>query len=358
MKLYSKSFVYEIQKFISQGSSSTVCKAVRKNKHYPIRQIVLLKIFKARSKIYPLELESLIKVRSDYCVRILHFELIDNKPSIILEWIEGFNLIQLMEYGGFSDSEAGFICSQIGQGLMDLKKQGLPHGDLSLSNVLINREGQIKLLDFGKGNYKGEDIFSTIYFTAPEVLKGKKPNFSSDLFSLGVLEKSLKEGVSKIPPAAIEGDSLLDPDPLKRKLKEFYFQKSSQNHLSQRIKNLLDSKKEVNLKTTPLFKAKQLRQSSFLFCYFIFLFFIVGGMLPKKEAGSVSVRSLKWLSIQIENKTGFTPFSSGPLAPGWHTLYWQGRKNKGAKTIQVQKGEHLLLTDKDLFHKQKKQALR
>ena len=145
MKLYSASSIYEIQTFISQGENSTVCLAYRKHKHYPIRQKILLKIFKPKSNIYPLELESLIRVRSNYCVKILHFELINHQPALILEWIDGLNLLQFMKYSSsLTAGEISCICHQIQQGLIDLKNHGICHGDLSESNVLIDKQGNIK----------------------------------------------------------------------------------------------------------------------------------------------------------------------------------------------------------------------
>lgn len=345
MKLYSKSSIYEIKKFISQNEQSTVCMAYRKNKHYAIRQKVLLKIFKAQSNIYPLELESLIHVRSNYCVRILHFELIDHKPALILEWIDGINLLQLISSHTLTLSEVSYICYQIQQGLIDLKNHGICHGDLSLSNTLIDTAGRIKLIDFGKGNYTEKEIFSTPYFTAPEILRGEKPHFLSDLFSMGVLEKYLIEN-SYLKETSINGDPLLDPSPYKRKTKTFHFNSSSQKLLSKKVFFILNKQNLSILKTQPILKNKS--KWNFSFLSLIFLGITTSGMQQKEYVGSLNVRSHKWFYIQIGDKTGFTPFSSGPLSTGNYVLHWRNKKDRGSKVITIKEGHHLLLTDKDL----------
>ena len=355
MKLYSTSSVYEITTFISQGENSTVCMAYRKHKHYPIRQKIILKIFKPRSHTYPLELESLIRVRSNYCVRILHFELINNQPALILECIDGLNLLQLIQHlSSLTPGEISCICYQIQQGLIDLKKHGICHGDLSESNVLIDKYGNIKLIDFGKGNYMGKDVFSTPHFTAKEVLKGRRPDFLSDLFALGVLEKSLFSSFplkKNLPPNQNQmNNPLLNPLPQKRKIKNFIFNKEDQQSLSKKVRFILDQKNISPVITQPIVRKRSEKRASFLnFIVICFLGITASGMNQKKPIGSITVRSHQWLYIKIENKKGFTPFSSGPLPSGKYTLYWKTHNGQNSQIITIQPGNHILLTDKDLL---------
>ena len=351
MKLRSKSSVYNIQKVFSDNGKTTVCMAYRKNPEYPwVRQKVLLKIFTNLSPAYPLELDSLLQMRSPYCISVLNFEKIENRPALILEWIDGINLFQLIRQSKtLTPFEISLICLRIQQGLIDLNKQGLIHGDLSLSNVLVDRKGRIRLIDFGKANYLAEGVSYTPGFTAPEVLKGEKPSFESDLFSLGVLEKTLenkdiKQDVSKT------GDTLLDPLPQNRRAKEFIYYKQAQNTLAQKVNFILAQENHKKI-MKPLFNSKNKKTgwSFMMSCLGLFALSAVNsGMLQAPDFGSISIRSSKWLYIEVADKSGFTPFESGPLKPGKYNILWKSKNNKGEKTITIRENSHLLITAEDL----------
>ena len=354
MKLHSPSSVYEIKKTLSKGSSCGVFLAERKNKNYSIRQKVILKLFSSRSKIYPLELGSLIQVRSPYCVKVLHFELIENKPALILEWVEGLNLVELKQSFPLTEEEVSFICRQIQRGLLDLKTAGLCHGDISPSNVLVDKKGQVLLIDFGKGNYMGDNVFSTPSFTAPEVLQGQKPNFLSDLFSLGRLEQSLlKTSLKPEPPQflGLAGDPLLDPSPLNRKLKNFKTLEKTKNLLAQKVLQGLESKPRLNAKTQVI--ANKQKTKSFwpggLYLTALLYALSAGGQKSENSFGSLTVRSHQWLYLQIAGKKGFSPFSSGPLPPGVYHLKWKSQNRQGQKMIEIKKDSHLLLAEKEFY---------
>ena len=354
MKLRSKSSVYTIQKVLVDNENTTVCMAYRKNPDYPwIRQKVLLKIFTTLSPAYPLELDSLLQIRSPYCISVLSFEKIEKRPALILEWIDGINLFQLIRQSELLNPfEISLICLRVQQGLMDLNKQGLVHGDLSLSNVLIDRKGHIRLIDFGKGNYLSSDISYTPGFAAPEVLKGVKPSFESDLFSLGVLEKTLENlEVSKVFPK--EEDTLLDPLPQNRRIKEFIYYKQAQTTLAKKVNFILNQETEREMKKPIFFnQSNKENRNSFSFIMFciglLILSFTSSGMFRTPDFGSINIRSHQWMYIEVAHKSGFTPFESGPLKPGKYNLLWKSSHNQGKKTITIKENSHLLLTAKDL----------
>ena len=359
MELRSKSSVYHIQNILSEGMTSTVCTAYRKDLNYPVAQKILLKIFKSPSDIYPLELESLLKVRSSYCTSILHFEKIENKPAFILEWAAGLNLFQLLRQSERLNSlEVSYICWSIQQGLMDLRSYGICHGDLSFSNVLIDRKGYIRLIDFGKGNYMGKDLFFTPCFTSPEVFKGESPSFYSDLFSLGILEYLLNQPIDQFKENhwgyhfAIQGHPLLDPLPKNRKIKEFINHQSARLSLAQKVNQIYEKQSYSKIKTLPQtsFSSKKSYKKLFFISFLsLFLFGFAGSSLAPLKTGSLSIRSLQWLAIHIGDKKGFTPFDSGPLPAGRHLLKWKNHKQSGTFIIYIKEDQHLLLTDKDFL---------
>lgn len=353
MKLRSKSSIYHVEKVLSEGEQSVVCEAYRKDLSYPVAQKILLKIFNSKSSLYPLELESLIKVRSPYCVSVLHFDQIENKPVLILEWIQAINLFQLVRQSPLLNPlEISYICWNVQQGLLDLRKHGMCHGDLSWSNVLIDREGVVKLIDFGKGNYIGKEIFSTPLFTAPEVTQGSLPDFHSDLFSLGVLETLLQNPLLNSEETdssfVLERHPLLDPLPQNRKAKEYICDESAKTSLARKVNHVfeLNLKKQKGLQ---LFKTQRKKLFSPLFIYLgFFIFSFMGSKGVSHPRSSVSVRSQQWMKVSIGEKTGFTPFNSGLLEEGVYLLKWETATKKGSFKVYLKDKEHILLNNQKL----------
>ena len=202
--LLAQGLKYRILFSFKQNPSKQVCKAVREDKTKGLQQEVLLKIFLDKEQSYREEFESLSQVSSPYCARLFGFENFGDKKALVLEYIHGVSLFQLMDNFFLKPEEINHILVSIYKGLEDLNKQGLCHGDLSLDNVLIDENAHIKLIDFGKANYE-QDIQGTPPFSAPEIFKGIRTSFLSDLYSLGVIDNFVKNTLSFILFKRYEG---------------------------------------------------------------------------------------------------------------------------------------------------------
>ena len=352
MELRSKSSLYCVKKVISENERSTVCMAYKKNKDYPwIRQKVLLKIFKKNSQEYPLELDSILQIRSPYCTSVLNFETVENYPALILEWHDSLNLFQLIrQVSKLNPLEVSYICSQIQKGIVDLNQQGISHGDLSLSNVLIDRKGNVRLIDFGKANYLGSEVLTTSFFTAPEIFDGEMPSFHSDLYSLGVIERVLLENQKSFKgnhDFSQTEDILLDPIPQKRRLKEFMAHKTSQKTLALKVNSILSKQALTDLKKTKLIEKKMVAPYGLILSSLILMLTLGSKRTP--FYGSIQVRSHRWMHVQIKDRAGFTPFSSGLLPSGKHLIFWRTKTKNGVKSINLEENSHLLLTEKDFL---------
>ena len=76
------------------------------------------------------------------------------ESTIIMEYIEGQQVKQLLN--GISKAERHDLCVKIGESIARLHKQGLIHGDLTTSNIILNLERELFFVDFGLGEKNTE----------------------------------------------------------------------------------------------------------------------------------------------------------------------------------------------------------
>jgi serine/threonine protein kinase len=102
------------------------------------------------------------------------------------------------------------IIEQIAKGLRAFHRKEMLHQDLRPDNIMIDKTGTVKIIDFGSTKITGvieaapsgnrNDILGTAQFTAPEYFLGEPVSSRSDLFSLGVITYQMLTG--KLPYGA------------------------------------------------------------------------------------------------------------------------------------------------------------
>jgi serine/threonine-protein kinase len=111
-------------------------------------------------------------------------------PYLVMEWVAGLDLAQKFDREGPLD-ERGVLrmALDVAEGLSALHREGLVHGDIKPANIVLDRDGNAKLVDFGLSGMTRRDgegnFIGTPYFIAPELLHGVADTHGSDLYSLG-----------------------------------------------------------------------------------------------------------------------------------------------------------------------------
>ncbi len=127
--------------------------------------------------------------------RMFDFNQEDRVPYITMEYVRGENLKRLIrKVGRLFAGQAIPIASQICEGLAEAHRLGIVHRDLKPQNVMIDEDGQAKIMDFGLARLskiddrtRKEGTEGTPAYISPEQIKGQSPDVRSDLYSLGVL---------------------------------------------------------------------------------------------------------------------------------------------------------------------------
>ena len=138
--------------------------------------------------------------------QVYDFCYIDERPCILMEYLEGTDLKALMKSGRrFTNDELIKWWNQIADALKYTHKKGIVHRDIKPSNIFLDENGNIKLLDFGIAKIKESismtqtgSMMGTLLYMSPEQVKDSKHiGPQSDIYSLAVTFVHLLSG--KVP---------------------------------------------------------------------------------------------------------------------------------------------------------------
>jgi serine/threonine protein kinase len=128
--------------------------------------------------------------------RIFDFEQVDEQLCIILEYIDGWSLVEYLdrheELGRLPDVDMSvFIVSRVCRALQYVyERAAIVHRDISPSNIMMTREGTVKLIDFGiatRAGTRDSSLTGKPAYMAPEMVVELRADNRSDLFSLGAV---------------------------------------------------------------------------------------------------------------------------------------------------------------------------
>jgi serine/threonine protein kinase len=154
------------------------------------------------------EAEALYRVEHPNVVNVLSYgELPDGHPYLVLQFIEGHSLRELVHEGNVELDRCARIIRQIASALSAAHEKGILHRDLKPENVMLQPVGdgeeQVKVIDFGIAKIKDSVIAQetvvvstagTISYMSPEQLGAREVTPASDVYALGVIAYELITG--------------------------------------------------------------------------------------------------------------------------------------------------------------------
>lgn len=146
------------------------------------------------TKRFRQEAASAANLQSPYIVSIYDWGLDDETYYIVMEFLRGTDLkTAIKERGAINQRKAAEIGSQVAQALSVAHAGGIIHRDIKPQNIMIQPDGNIKVMDFGiaragdAGLSQTATVLGTAHYVSPEQAQGKELTGASDIYSLGVV---------------------------------------------------------------------------------------------------------------------------------------------------------------------------
>ncbi len=195
---------YEILEIIGTGGMAVVYKA----RCHRLNRLVAIKILKdefARDeefrRRFHAEGEAVAMLSHPNIVQVYDVSSTDSANFIVMELVTGISLRQYMEKKGVLNwKETLHFAMQIAKGLEHAHSRGIVHRDIKPHNVMVLKNGSVKVMDFGiarvmsKSNTLTKEALGSVHYISPEQAKGGYTDNRSDLYSLSVVMYEMMTG--------------------------------------------------------------------------------------------------------------------------------------------------------------------
>ncbi|OYO30345.1 serine/threonine-protein kinase [Janthinobacterium sp. PC23-8] len=188
---------YEVRRLLGEGGFGHVYEAWDAKL---CRSVALKRLKQQADMLHPEKLLNEARLaaslRHAAFVRIFSIDGDGKSQSIVMELVEGQTLGQVMHAAPMSLDTALDIVCQIADAMDEAHAMDLVHGDLKPSNLMLEANGKVRILDFGLARQLDPqatqttalcDLQGTIAYMAPERLAGRLPDTRSDIYALGAM---------------------------------------------------------------------------------------------------------------------------------------------------------------------------
>ena len=203
---------YEILERIGTGGMAVVYKA----KCHRLNRLVAVKILKSDlaqdadfRRRFHAESKAVAMLSHPNIVSVYDVSQSGETEYIVMELIDGITLKQYMERRGqLNWRESLHFITQIMKGLSHAHSRGIVHRDIKPQNIMVLRDGSVKVADFGIACLENsaqtltQEALGSVHYISPEQARGDRTDARSDIYSAGVVFYEMLTG--RLP---FEGDS-------------------------------------------------------------------------------------------------------------------------------------------------------
>ena len=203
---------YEILERIGTGGMAIVYKA----KCHRLNRLVAIKILKSDlaqneefRRRFNAESQAVAQLSHPNIVSVYDVSRGGDMEYIVMELIDGITLKQYMEKRGqLNWRESLHFITQIMRGLSHAHSRGIIHRDIKPQNIMVLRDGSVKVADFGiacladSAQTLTQEALGSVHYISPEQARGDRPDARSDIYSSGVVLYEMLTG--RLP---VEGES-------------------------------------------------------------------------------------------------------------------------------------------------------
>lgn len=195
---------YEILEIIGEGGMAVVYRALdhRLNRYVAVKimrdEMAADEEFRRR---FCTESHAVAMLSHPNIVAVYDVSHNDNVEYIVMELVDGITLKQYMDRKGVvAWKEVVHFTKQISKALAHAHERGIIHRDIKPQNIMLLRDGTIKVGDFGIAALENEvyenngEAIGSIHYIAPEQARGECPDARSDIYSLGVVMYEMLTG--------------------------------------------------------------------------------------------------------------------------------------------------------------------
>lgn len=196
---------FQVEEVLSRSSTTNVYRAFQQT----LKRTVLIKELRPElikeddlRKRFEREARVCAQVKHENIVVIYEYKIEPDQVYVVLEYVDGCSLSDLcQQYSVLPLKLAYSVILQTLKGLSFAHKKGVIHRDLKPGNILLSKDGWVKISDFGLAWIEGESqvtrsgaVVGTPAFLSPEAISGGAVTLRSDIFSLGVTFYQLLTG--------------------------------------------------------------------------------------------------------------------------------------------------------------------
>lgn len=198
---------YRVGERVGRGAMGSVYRGER----LKLGRVVAIKVMQdgvvsdAFRKRFEREAMAMAKLEHPHCGSVLDVGTHENSPYVVMEFVDGKNLKELIEAGPLPVQRAVDITRQVLSGLSHAHEHGVIHRDIKPANIVLSHKAglgdHVKILDFGLARFHEEAsnltagvVVGTPNYMAPEQIAGKPIDQRADLYACGVLLFELLTG--------------------------------------------------------------------------------------------------------------------------------------------------------------------